>query len=178
MIPKIQSSEVKNRNTKDITRDLNHGIEKSQSFKGVGDLVLQGVQLCERHPMVNVSVLDFSTAIIPRTVIETYSGDAVVNEKGEKKRKANFFAGMEAFRREASGLVINCLIPGFIVAGVAKLVQNPIMKGFKTDLSRSWANSDSLDKISKYIFGTMLAVLVIFVLSYLYYWGVKYEIIC
>ncbi len=148
MISKIQSSEVKNKN---ITRDVVHNKSQSQSFKGIGDLVLQGVQLCERHPMVNVSVLDFSTAIIPRTVIETYSGDSVVDEKGEKKRKANLFAGMEAFRREASGLVINCLIPGFIVAGVAKMLQKPIMKGFeKTNLAGCWANSDSLDKISKY----------------------------
>ena len=149
MISKIQSSEIKNKNN--ITPSKNGGNAQHQNFKGAGDLILQGVQLCERHPMVNVSVLDFSTAIIPRTIIETYSGDAVVDENGKKKRKANAFAGMEAFRREASGLVINCLIPGFIVAGIAKLIQRPIMKGFdKTNLSNVWANSDSLDKISKY----------------------------
>lgn len=154
MLQKIQSSEIKNRNSVNITRENNRGISasaKNQNFGGMGDLVLQGVQLCERHPMINVSVLDLSTAIIPRTIIETYSGDAAVDEKGEKKRKANVFAGMEAFRREASGLVINCLIPGFIVAGIAKLAQRPIMKGFeKTNLAGVWANSDSLDKISKY----------------------------
>lgn len=154
MLQKIQSSEIKNRNSVKVTRDINNGVSngaKNQNFGGVGDFIIQGVQLCERHPMVNVSVLDLSTAIIPRTIIETYSGDASVDEKGEKKRKANVFAGMEAFRREASGLVINCLIPGFIVAGVAKLIQRPIMKGFgKTNLSNIWANSDSLDKISKF----------------------------
>ena len=149
MISKIQSSEIKNNHK--LAPINKNGNAKSQNFNGVGDFILQGVQLCERHPMVNVSVLDFSTAIIPRTIIETYSGDATVDENGKKKRKANAFAGMEAFRREASGLVINCLIPGFIVAGVAKLIQRPIMKGFdKTNLSNVWANSDSLDKISKY----------------------------
>ena len=149
MISKIQSSEIKNKNN--VTPLKTGGNVQHQNFKGVGDLILQGVQLCERNPMVNVSVLDFSTAIIPRTIIETYSGDTVVDENGKKKRKANAFAGMEAFRREASGLVINCLIPGFIVAGIAKLIQRPIMKGFdKTNLSNIWANSDSLDKISKY----------------------------
>ncbi len=154
MLQKIQASDVKNRNVND-TREARRGhVANGQNFKGVGDLVLQGVQLCERHPMVNVSVLDLSTAIIPRTIIETYSGDAVVNEKGEKERKANVFAGMEAFRREASGLVINCLIPGFIVAGVAKLVQRPVMGNFaKTNLANVWADSDSLDKISKYYLG-------------------------
>ena len=147
MLQKIQSSEIKSRNSVNNARNNS----QNQNFGGIGDFVIQGVQLCERHPMVNVSVLDLSTAIIPRTIIETYSGDAAVDEKGEKKRKANVFAGMEAFRREASGLVINCLIPGFIVAGVAKLIQRPIMKGFnKTNLSNVWANSDSLDKISKY----------------------------
>ena len=157
MLQKIQSSEVKSRNSVKSTREMNgtsSANAKSQNFSGLGDFVLQGVQLCERHPMINVSVLDLSTAIIPRTIIETYSGDAAVDEKGEKKRKANVFAGMEAFRREASGLIINCLIPGFIVAGVAKLIQKPIMKGFgKTNLSNVWANSDSLDKISKYYLG-------------------------
>lgn len=157
MLRKIESSEVKSRNSVANTREIAHGKAanaQNQSFGGVGDFIIQGVQLCERHPMVNVSVLDLSTAIIPRTIIETYSGDATVDENGKKKRKANAFAGMEAFRRESSGLIINCLIPGFIVAGVAKLVQRPIMKGFdKTNLAGVWANSDSLDKISKYYLG-------------------------
>lgn len=157
MLQKIQSSEVKCRNSVNVTPDKAHGNvsnAQNQNFGGVGDFIIQGVQLCERHPMVNVSVLDLSTAIIPRTIIETYSGDAVVDENGKKERKANLFAGMEALRREGSGLVINCLIPGFIVAGVAKLVQRPIMKGFdKTNLAGVWANSDSLDKISKYYLG-------------------------
>ncbi|MCM1010806.1 MAG: hypothetical protein NC390_08050 [Fusobacterium sp.] len=147
MLQKIQSSEVKNRNSLNVRQNN----ARNQQFGGVGDLILQGVQMCERHPMVNVSVLDLSTAIVPRTIIEAYSGDATVDENGNKKRKANVFAGMEAFRREASGLVINCLIPGFIVAGVAKLIQRPIMNGFnKTNLSGVWANSDSLDKVSKF----------------------------
>lgn len=151
MLQKIQSSDVKNRNSVNKPCELRHGNAAKQQFAGVGDMILQGVQMCERHPMVNVSVLDLSTAIIPRTVIEAYSGDSVVDENGNKKRKANVFAGMEAFRREASGLVINCLIPGFIVAGVAKLIQRPIMNGFsETNLSGVWANSDSLDKISKF----------------------------
>lgn len=151
MLQKIQASDVKNRNNINKPCDYRHGNAAKQQFSGVGDLILQGVQMCERHPMVNVSVLDLSTAIVPRTVIEAYSGDATVDENGNKKRKANVFAGMEAFRREASGLFINCLIPGVIVAGVAKLIQRPIMNGFnKTNLSGVWANSDSLDKISKF----------------------------
>lgn len=151
MLQKIQASDVKNRNSVNKPCVVRHDNAQNQQFGGAGDLILQGVQMCERHPMVNVSVLDLSTAIIPRTIIESYSGDATVDENGKKKRKANVFAGMEAFRREASGLVINCLIPGFIVAGVAKLIQRPIMNGFsKTNLAGVWANSDSLDKVSKF----------------------------
>ena len=152
MLQKIQSTEIRKHN------NINNAPVKKQNnggnvgFRGLESLLLGGVQMCERHPMVNVSVLDLSTAIVPRTVYETFSGDATVDENGNKKRKANMFAGMEAFRREASGLVINCLIPGFIVAGVAKLIQKPVMgNNFgKTNLSHVWANSDSLDKISKY----------------------------
>ena len=71
------------------------------AFTGVGEAFLSGVQLLEKYPMLNVSFLDLSTAIIPRSAIET--------------KESNVFAGMEAFRRESSGLIVNCLLPSFIV---------------------------------------------------------------
>ena len=37
--------------------------------------------------------------------------------------KTNGFAAAETFRRESSGLIVNCLIPGFIVYGVAKVLE-------------------------------------------------------
>lgn len=104
------------------------------SFNGLGDGIISAVQLCEKYPMVNVSALDLSTAIVPRTVIET--------------KESNAHAGFEAFRREASGLVVNCLIPSFIVMGIAKLLQRPVMGNFgKSNLVNTWANSDAIDKI-------------------------------
>ena len=107
------------------------------SFTGLGDGVIAAVQLCEKYPMVNVSALDLSTAIVPRTVIET--------------KESNGYAGFEAFRRESSGLIVNCLIPSFIVMGVAKLLQRPIMGNFKkSNLVNTWANSDSIGKIHTY----------------------------
>src|SRR5574344_1802616 len=130
MIEKISVNSVEKKNTP----KLDYG---KQSFTGIGDGLIQAVQLCEKYPMVNVSALDLSTAIIPRTVVET--------------KEANGYAGFEAFRRESSGLIVNCLIPSFIVLGLAKTIKNPIMGGFnKSDLSNTWANSDSLDKIQKY----------------------------
>jgi len=107
------------------------------SFKGIGDGIISAVQMCERYPMLNVTALDLSTAIVPRTVIET--------------KESNGYAGFEAFRRESSGLIVNCLIPSFIVMGVAKLLQRPIMGNFKkSSLVNTWANSDSIDKVHQF----------------------------
>ncbi len=107
---------------------------QNPSFNGLGDGIISAVQLCEKYPMVNVSALDLSTAIVPRTIIET--------------KESNAHAGFEAFRRESSGLIVNCLIPSFIVMGIAKLLQRPLMGSFnKSNLVNTWANSDSIDKI-------------------------------
>lgn len=103
-------------------------------FKGVGEALLTGIQLCETNPMVNVSVLDLSTAIIPRTIIET---------------KTNVFAGFEAFRRESSGLIVNCLLPSFIVLGISKMFGKHIM-GKNTKMSSCWANEETINKVADY----------------------------
>ena len=121
--------------------------------KAGGDLLIKGVQACEREPMVNVTVLDLSTAILPRTYFETFIGSKKKDENGNetKERKLNVMGGFEAFRREGSGLLINCIIPSFIVAGAASLLQKPIMGQFnKSNHSWCWANTDALSKIEKY----------------------------
>ena len=101
---------------------------------GLIDNTIKGIQHCEKNPMLNVAVIDLSTAIIPRTVWESFT---------------NIFAGFEAFRRESSGLIINCLLPGFIALGAAKLANNTIM-GKNVDLSGCWAGNDSINMISHY----------------------------
>ena len=121
MISKIRCVENKNR-------------YNTPSFQGLGGLVLQGLQACEKNPMLNVTVLDLSTAIIPRTVIET--------------KESNVFAGMEAFRRESSGLIVNCLSPGAIVMGLAWLLQKGLgLKGMHKVL----ANEETLGLIQDYM---------------------------
>ncbi len=134
MLEKVSLVSVDKKNTPQ--RDNN--AQKNPAFKGgLADLPILLVQQCEKQPMVNVSVLDLSTAIIPRTIVET--------------KESNSYAGFEAFRRESSGLVVNCLIPSFIVMGVASLLQRPIMGGFKkSNLINTWANGDSIDKIHKF----------------------------
>lgn len=129
MIDKI--SVVNNKQQYTPRRD---NYSQNPSFNGLGDGIISAVQLCEKYPMVNVSALDLSTAIVPRTIIET--------------KESNAHAGFEAFRRESSGLVVNCLIPSFIVMGIAKLLQRPLMGTFnKSNLVNTWANGDSIDKI-------------------------------
>lgn len=131
MIDKITSVNINKHN------NLKSESHNNPSFKGLGESAVWLVQQCEKYPMLNVTALDLTTAIVPRTVIET--------------KESNGFAGFEAFRRESSGLIVNCLIPSFIVMGVAKLLQRPIMGNFKkSNLVNTWANSDSINKINKF----------------------------
>lgn len=135
MIEKIKFGSVNNNK---YTPQKNDDKSKNPSFKGGwADLPIMLVQQCEKQPMVNVSFLDLSTAIVPRTIVET--------------KESNAHAGFEAFRRESSGLVVNCLIPSFIVMGLAKLFQAPVMGKFgKSNLFNTWANSDAIDKIQHF----------------------------
>lgn len=148
MIEKISLTSVNKRNTP--LSNKNSGSSFAQpSFKGGPvDLLVAGVQQCEKHPMVNVSVLDLATAILPRTYFETTTGSKKIDENGKEERKLNINGGFEAFRRESSGLIVNCLIPSFIVIGAAKLLNWPLMGKFnKSNLTTTWANSDAYDKI-------------------------------
>lgn len=101
---------------------------------GIGGAFLSAVQLCESEPMVNVAVADLATAIIPRTIVEG---------------QTNTYAGFEAFRRESSGLIINCMIPGIIVLGVAKALQSSIMGG-DSKMADCWANEETIKTVTKY----------------------------
>jgi len=158
MINKVELGSVNSRTkTPHVLRMQNGG---QTSFTGIGqfgkqagELALKGIQKCEERPMLNVAVLDLTTAILPRTFFETFIGSKQKDENGneKKKRKFNFLAGFEALRREGSGLLINCMIPGVIVVGIAKLLNRPVMGAFnKSNLTRSWANSDAITRIDKY----------------------------
>lgn len=115
------------------TRQQN--INNCQSFKGSGvlDIATKGLELCNKYPMVGVSFTDTVATNIPRTVVDLKTGIP---------------AAMETFRRENSGLFVNCLMPSFIVLGVSKFLNKPIMGNmFKgVNMSSSWANGEALDK--------------------------------
>lgn len=116
-----------------IARKNNQGKEHSPNFKGAG-VLLAGIQACERMPMVNVTVIDMLSAILPRTVVESMT---------------NWFAGFEAFRRESSGLIVNCLIPSLVTLGIAKCI-NPAFMPKGTNMSNCWADSSLIKKAEEY----------------------------
>lgn len=152
MINKVELGSV-NSKYKTPEKLLNKKADRNVSFTGAGDLALKCIQMCEQSPMINVTVLDLATAIIPRTFFETFIGSKQKDENGNEtgERKLNIHGGFEALRREGSGLVINCLIPSFVVMGAAKLFNRPVMGGFnKSNLTKSWANGETISKIEKY----------------------------
>jgi hypothetical protein len=153
MIENVRLGSIKNNNNSPNNKFAMQQKKGNTSFTGMGDFALKAIQACEAKPMLNVTVLDLSTAIIPRTAFETIIGSKQKDENGNdiKKRKLNLVGGFEALRREGSGLVINCLIPGFIVTGAAKMLNRPIMQQFNaSNLTKSWANGDSIKTIQKY----------------------------
>ena len=100
---------------------------KQTSFGGFGDALTTALVASDKSPMIGVSIIDLCSMICPRTLVDM---------------SRNGFAATETFLRESAGLIINCLIPSFIVYGVAKLIQKPIMgekfEKFKT--AKMWAN--------------------------------------
>ena len=95
--------------------------------------LLWGIQKCEENPMINVAVIDMFSAILPRTFVESTT---------------NWFAGFEAFRRESSGLIVNCLIPSVITWGGALGLNKLIMpKG--TKMASCWADHSLIDRAAE-----------------------------
>ena len=95
--------------------------------------ILAGIQECEKNPMVNVAVVDLLSAILPRTFIESLT---------------NWFAGFEAFRRESSGLIVNCLIPSLITF-TAALGLNKLIMPNKSKMADCWADSTLIKRATE-----------------------------
>lgn len=126
---------VENRNLNSVyttTPKKNKPEENNPNFKGgnVWGALLWGIQQCEANPMVNVAVIDMFSAILPRTFVESMT---------------NWFAGFEAFRREASGLVVNCLIPGSI-AWLGAIGLNKYIMPKNTNMAKCWADHTLIDR--------------------------------
>ena len=133
MINKV-GVENRNVNSARIRTPKNNKEMTSPSFKGgPWAALLWGIQECEKNPMVNVAVIDMFSAILPRTFVESMT---------------NWFAGFEAFRRESSGLIVNCLIPGGI-AWVAAQGLNPLIMPKKSNMAGCWGDHSLINKATE-----------------------------
>lgn len=118
----LNNQEVYRRNVNDYR--VSDGRQQSASgvaFKGIPPEI------------INVSIIDLATAILPRTWVDA---------------KTNGFAAAETFRRESSGLIVNCLIPGFIVYGVAKVLE--LFNSKDKGMANKWANEDAITTLNKH----------------------------
>lgn len=157
MIQKVSVASLDKNSTPLQIRDN----KQSPSFTGIADLAIRAMQRCEAEPMVNVTVLDLATAIIPRSIIETVAaskqtdenGNVIRDENGKVKRKFNFLAGFEALRRESSGLFINCILPGAFVIPIAMLMSGKIM-GKGSNLAHNWADRETLKTLNSFYLGS------------------------
>ena len=133
MISKI-SVENKHLNNQYFTHPKSDKGNNSPSFRGgLWALTLQGLQECEKNPMINVAVVDMLSAILPRTIVESTT---------------NWFAGFEAFRRESSGLIVNCLIPSVITWGAAAGLNKLIMPK-NTKMASCWADHSLIERAAE-----------------------------
>lgn len=128
-----------NNQTNPQRRNLQSKISSnSPNFSGAGSNFLNAIskplQALDANPIVGVIVLDILTAIAPNTIIDTIKRNAV--------------QGFETFRRESSGLIINCLLPGIAVIGIACALKKKILGDeFKhIPAHKVWANTNSIDE--------------------------------
>ena len=92
------------------------------------------LQSFDTNPIAGVIFLDITSAIAPNTAIDTV--------------KRNPDQGFETFRRESSGLIVNCLLPGFFVPGVAYLAKKGFLGSAFSNIAahKIWANKDNIDE--------------------------------
>ena len=139
----MQISKISNCETKQNISNNTNINNNSPAFKSAGSAVMSGVgkffQLCDDVPMIGVAVTDSIATDVPRTLVDL--------------KQVGVPAAAETARREFSGLIVNCLIPGAFVYGAAKLVNDGYMRDFTNfqkrpvNISSSWANGESISNI-------------------------------
>ncbi len=124
------SSNINNYNINN-SRKSRKQISNKGAIDSAFNVLNNGFRFLDKNAMFQVSFLDIVSSIAPRTIVDLGTGMA---------------AALETFRRESAGLIINCLIPGVIVKGVAGLLpKSDILKGTKP--VSSWANAETIDKL-------------------------------
>jgi hypothetical protein len=122
--------------TPNVSLKNERNIKQQQSFGSVADFLSKSIQFMDANPQSSIALIDLSSMIMPRTLIDA--------------KEKNIPAGLETFRRESSGLVINCLTPGFLALGLAKLFKKSVLgEEFKhIPLDKLWANEETIDYLS------------------------------
>lgn len=128
--------ETPQKNINKKQNNVQKNAKNNPSFNGGVDVAFnlldKGFQVLDKNAMIQVAFVDSVATDIPRTLVDLKTGLA---------------AALETMRREFSGLIVNCLLPGFIVKGVAKALPKPEeLKG--TNVVNSWANGDVIKKLS------------------------------
>ncbi|MDD3419434.1 MAG: hypothetical protein PHE78_02415 [Candidatus Gastranaerophilales bacterium] len=126
----INNSVIKHRNNQKNENDA------PPSFKGEGGLLMslsKPLQKFDANPILGVIFLDVISAIAPNTIIDTIDRNPV--------------QGFETFRRESSGLVINCLLPGLLVGAAAWAAKGAVLGDEFKDLNahKIYAGKDTLE---------------------------------
>ena len=136
MIQKLDVNTISQFNNNSLFKN-NQNKSKAQTFGGVGSLLTVGLQACEQHPMIGVSVIDAATCIVPRAAVDF---------------NTNAHAGLETLRRESSGLLVNCLLPSYFVMGVAGFLNHlSLPKEYRhLGMAKSWADEDTISKLSSF----------------------------
>ncbi len=125
----LESTKVHKTSEKEKKTSVNFEGKKLAAITGVA---VAGMQYLERNPMMHVSALDIGTAIAPRTIFDSIT---------------NLFAGFETLCRESGGLIINCLLPGFIAIGAGKFLDKYHIKtGAK--MANCFADTETIKIVS------------------------------
>ncbi len=97
-------------------------------------LLAKPLQSMDTNPIAGVIFLDITSAIAPNTAIDTV--------------KRNPDQGFETFRRESSGLIINCILPGIAAPVVGYLFKKGILGNAFSGIAshKIWANKDTIDE--------------------------------
>ena len=131
------TNQIKKQNNIEIeSKQQNSVLSSKQSFKGPVEMTFNALDKVftglDKNAMIQVAFVDTVSTNIPRTVVDL---------------KTSLAASLETFRREFSGLFVNCIIPSGIVWLVAKMLpKDKELQG--TNVPGSWANGDSIDKLT------------------------------
>lgn len=109
---------------------------------GSSNLLVKFLQMCDSAPVFGITFIDTVSTTIPRSVVDL--------------KTAGIPAALETARREFSGTLVDCLIPGFVAMGVAACgLDYFFMKNYKdssgkkVSMKNVWANEDSIKHFSE-----------------------------